>query len=89
MLVAPDAAAQLMQIGQAVVVGLVDEDRVGVGNVEPAFDDRRGQQNIELVVDEIEHHLFELALGHLPVADADAGLGHDLLQAWRRPARCR
>ncbi len=31
-------------------------------------------------VDEIEHHLFQLALGHLAVADADARLGHDLLQ---------
>ena len=80
MLVAAHAAAQLVQVGQAVAVGLVDEDRVGVGNVEPALDDRRGQQQVELVVDEVEHHLFQLPFGHLAVADADAGLGHDLPQ---------
>ncbi len=61
MLVAAHAAAELVQVGQAVAVGLVDEDRVGVGNVQPALDDRRGQQHVELVVDEIEHHLFQLA----------------------------
>ena len=80
-LVPPDAAAKLMQIGQAVAVGLVDEDRVGVGNIEPAFDDRRRQQHVELDVHEIEHHLFQLVLGHLAVADANARLGHDVAGA--------
>ena len=47
-LVAPDAAAELVQVGQAVAVGLVDEDRVGVGDVQPALDDRRRQQHVEL-----------------------------------------
>ncbi len=55
-LVTADAAAKLVQIGQAVSIGFVDEDRVGVGNIEPAFHDRRGQQNVELVIHEIEHH---------------------------------
>ena len=80
MLVAADAAAQLVQVGQAVAIGLVDEHRVGVGDVEPAFDDRRGQQNVEPLGDEIEHHLFQFALGHLAVADAERRLGHDPLQ---------
>ena len=48
MLVAAHAAAELVQVGQAVVVGLVDEDRVGVGDVEPALDDRRGHQQVGL-----------------------------------------
>ncbi len=81
MLVPADAAAQLVQIGQAVLIGIVDEDGVGVGNVQAAFDDRRGQQDVELVLDEIEHHLFQLPFAHLAVADADARFGHDLLQS--------
>ena len=36
-----------------------------------------------------EHHLFQLSLGHLAVADADAGLGHDSLQLGGEQARCR
>ena len=77
MLVPPDAAAKLMQIGQAIAIGFVDEDRVGVGNIESAFDDRRRQQQIELVIDEIDHHLLEFVVRHLAVADSDAGFGHD------------
>ncbi len=89
MLVAPHAAAQLVQIGQAVAVGLVDEDGVGVGNIQPAFDDRGGQQNVELVGDEIQHHLFQLMLRHLAVGDANAGVGHDVLQLVGQAGRCR
>ena len=44
--VAADAAAELVHVGQAVLVGLMDEDRVGVGDVEPAFDDRRADQHV-------------------------------------------
>ena len=80
MLVAAHAAAKLVQIGQPVAVGLVDEDRVGVGDVQPALDDRRGQQQVEAAVDEVEHHLFQVVLGHLAVGDGQAGLGHDLPQ---------
>ena len=79
-LVAAHAAAKLVQVGQPVAVRLVDEDRVGVGDVQPALDDRRGQQQVEAVVDEIEHHPLQLVLGHLAVGDAEAGLGHDLPQ---------
>ena len=83
MLVPPHAAAQLVQVGQAVAVGVVDEDRVGVGNVEAAFDDRRRQQDIGLAAHEPQHHVFQLVLGHLAVADVDLCLGHDLGQPHR------
>ena len=89
MLVAADAAAQLVQVGQAVAVGLVDEDRVGVGNVQAAFDDRRGQQQVELVGDEVEHHLLQLVLGHLAVADARCGPRARSAAAAGRQSRCR
>src|SRR6185295_7244132 len=48
MFVAPHAAAQLVQVGQTVPVGLVDKNRVGVGYVQPALDDRRGHEHVEL-----------------------------------------
>ncbi len=48
MLVAADPAAELVQVGQAVLVGLVDEDRVDVGDVQAALDDRRRDQDVEL-----------------------------------------
>ena len=44
----PDAAAQLIELRQAVAVGAVDDDRVGVRDVEAVLDDRRRQQDVEL-----------------------------------------
>ena len=74
------AAAKLVQIGQAVAVGLVDEDGVGVGDVQAALDDRRRQQDVEAMGHEVQHDPLQLVLGHLAVGDADAGLGHDLAE---------
>ena len=78
-LVPADPAAKLVQVGQAVLVGLVDEDRVDVGDIQAALDDRRGDQDVELPLDEGQHRALELFAVHLAVGDADPGLGHDRL----------
>ena len=66
---APDAPAQLVELGEAERVGAVDDDRVGVGDVEPRFDDRRADEHVGLAVGEREHHALERALAHLAVPD--------------------
>lgn len=71
---ATDAAAQLVQLGQAELVGALDEDGVGAGHVDAGLDDGRGHQHVEALVVEVAHHLFQLALVHLSVTDADARL---------------
>ena len=73
-----DAAAQLMQIGQPVGVGLVDEDGVRPRDVESALDDRGGQQNVGPPGDEGQHDLLQLRFGEPAVRDDDRRLGHDL-----------
>ena len=73
-----DAAAELVQVGEAVDVGLVDDDGVGVGNIEAALDDRRGDQDVGLLLDEGDHRLFQLRLGHLPVGNRNLGVRHDV-----------
>ncbi|MNM82367.1 hypothetical protein D3C81_943950 [compost metagenome] len=73
---AANPAAQLVQLGQAELVGTLDDDGVGAGHVDTGFDDGRGHQHVEALVVEVAHHLFQLALAHLPVADADARLWH-------------
>src|SRR5690606_76958 len=65
-----------MEIRQAEHMGLVDDDRVRVGNVEARFDYVRGDQHINLAVDEPHHHLFKLCTFHLSVCNADACVGH-------------
>ena len=85
MMRAADAAAQLVQLREAEPVGAVDDDRVGARDVDAGFDDRRAHQHVEALPVEIEHHLFELALGHLAVRDAQARFGDELAAA---RARC-
>ena len=68
----PDPAAELVQLGQPERVGAVDDDRVGVRDVEPGFDDRGAHQDVGGAVGEGDHHLLERALGHLAVADHEA-----------------
>ena len=77
---AADPAAQLVELRQTVAVGAVDDDGVGVGDVEAVLDDRRRQQHVELVGHEVEHRALERVLAHLAVADDDARLGHQPLE---------
>ncbi len=76
---AAHAAAELVEVGQTVVVGLVDEDRVGPGDVEAALDDRGGQEDVDLALHEADHHLLEFGLIEPAMGDPNRGLGHILL----------
>ena len=60
LLAAADPAAQLVELGEAERVGARDEHRVRARDVEPALDDRRRDQDVELALDEPDHHLLEL-----------------------------
>ena len=66
------------------MIGPIDDDRVDVGNVQAALDDGGAHQHIAFAVGKVEHHLLQLALWHLPMADADARFGHDVLHALRQ-----
>ena len=68
-----------MQLREAHVVGAIDDDGVGGGNVDAALDDGGAEQQVEAAVIEIHHELLEIALAHLAMADSDARLGHQAL----------
>jgi hypothetical protein len=77
---AADAAAQLVQLRQPELVGARHDDGVGGGHVDAGLDDRRAQQQVVALGDEVAHHALELALGHLAVGDRDARLGQQFGQ---------
>ena len=77
---AADAPAQLVQLRQAELVGAAHHDGVGARHVDAGLDDGRAQQQVVALGDEVAHHRFELALGHLAVRDRDARFGDQLLQ---------
>ena len=70
-----------MEFGQAEAVSVVDEDGVGVGDIEAGLDDGGADEDIGLVADEAEHLLFELVFGHLAVGDDEAGFGDEASEA--------
>ena len=62
-------------------LGAIDEDGVGERNVEAVFDDRGGDEHVELVTHEGEHDFLEIVLAHLAVGDSHARRGNQLLDA--------
>ena len=54
----------------------MDEDRVDVGHVDPALDDRRAEEHVRFVAQEGVDPVFELVLLHLAVGHHDPRLGH-------------
>ena len=73
-LVASHAAPELVQLAQPKTVRTVDDDGVGVGDIEAAFDDGGAEQDIGFAIDELGHYLFKIIGIHLAVADEDPGV---------------
>jgi predicted DNA repair protein MutK len=48
-----DAAAQLVQLGQAEALGVLDDHDGGVGHIDPDLDHRGGDQHRDLAIDEV------------------------------------
>ena len=73
---AAHAATELVEVAQTKRVRLVDEDGVGVGDVDAALDDGGGHQHVVGALDEVGHHPLELLPIHLAMADAHPGVRH-------------
>ena len=80
MVAAADAPAKLVQLRQPEFVGAVDDDGVGVGDVDAGFDDGGTEQHVESLLQKVAHDLFQLALAQLSVRYADAGFGQQGFQ---------
>ena len=70
------SSAQLVELGESVAVGVVDDEGVRIGDVDSGFDDRRAHEHVVLLLPEVDDDLFESGLVHLAVGDGDPGLGH-------------
>ncbi len=77
---APDTPAQLMQLGEAERIRPVDDDGVRARHVDAGLHDRGAQQHVEATMIEIQHHVFEFALVHLPVGNTNPRLGQQFGQ---------
>ncbi len=59
---------------------MVDDQGVGVGDVQAGFDDGGAEQQVGLAMHEAEHDLLQFMLAHLAVPDGDLRLRHQLRQ---------
>ena len=73
---ATHTTAHLVQVGKSEVLGVVDEDGIGVRHVDAVFDDGGGEEDVKLVIDKIEDDFLKFGGFHLSVADHDACIGH-------------
>jgi len=73
MFVPANPAPQLVKITQAEPVGAIDDDRVRIGDVQAALDDRGREQHIGLAIDKFRHDFLQFITVHLTMADDHAG----------------
>lgn len=69
-------AAHLVQVAQAEVVRLIDDDGVGIGDVDTVLHDRGSDEHIVVVVYKAHDNLFQLLGGHLSVSYAHTCIGY-------------
>ena len=79
MFAAPDAAAELVQLGQTEAVCAVDHHHRGVGHVDANFDHGGGHQQVQLAIAEPAHHLVLLPARQPPVEQPEAEIGKHLV----------
>ena len=78
---APDAAADLVELGEPEVVGVLDDQRVRGGDVDPRLDDRGAHEHVGVAAQERHHARLELGLLELAVGDLEAHLRAQPAQA--------
>ena len=67
-----------MQVAESETVGIVDDDGVGIRNIDAILDNRRREQHIIIVVDEIHDDALQLLGFHLPMTNGHATIRHIL-----------
>src|SRR5258707_1110204 len=77
------AAAQLVNLGKPEAIGAIDDDGVGRGYIDAAFDDGGAYQYVEAAVIEIQHELFQLTFTHLTMPHRDMRLGPEFANGLR------
>ncbi len=72
-------ATHLMQVRKTEMVGAVDDDRVGIGDVDTILHNRRREQHVVVVVDKVGDDLLQLFGRHLSMTDDHTTVGHILM----------
>ena len=78
---AADSAADLVELREAEMVGVLDDERVDVRDVDAGFDDSGADEDVDFVVDDFLPDARELLFGHFSVRVGNLCFGN--LQLYR------
>ena len=78
---ATHTALELVELCQTQALRVLDDERVGGRVVDAALHDGRGDEHVNLLGRELDHHVLDLARAHLAVRHAHARLGRGLVHA--------
>ena len=78
---ASHAALELVELCQTQTLRVLDDERVGRCVVDAALHDGRGDEHVDLLGRELDHHVLDLARAHLAVCHTHACLGRCLVHA--------
>src|SRR5262245_33418162 len=82
---AADASPQLVELRETEAICSVDDDGISVREIEPRFNDRRANQDLGVIFQEIEHDFFQCLWRHLAVRHRQLCLGKQIRQLERQP----
>ena len=71
-------APDLVQLGKAHPVGILNDEGVAVAHIDARFDQGGADQNVDLAVEQMLPDRVQLLLGHLAVGNAHPGTGNQL-----------
>ena len=71
---ASHTASHLVQVGESEVVSSIDDDGVGIGNIDTVLHDSCRQQHVVVIILEVDDNLFQFLRFHLPVTHGDTGI---------------
>ena len=76
---ATHAAAHLVEVAQSEMVGGINDNGVGVTDVDTILHDGGGDEYVVIVVGKAQNDFLQFGGGHLPMTDSHAGIGHIFL----------
>ncbi len=74
-------AAKLIQLAKPKTIGVKNNQCIGAGNVQAAFNDGGAEQHVVVAIIEVHHHVFQTVFLHLAMRNANARLRHQCPQA--------
>ncbi|MNI48821.1 hypothetical protein D3C73_1034040 [compost metagenome] len=67
-----------MQVTEAEYMGVIDDNRIGIRNIQTSFDNCRCNQHIKVMINKFEHYIFQFIPLELPMSNTNACSGSEL-----------